>query len=84
MMSNIPGIKFIEPKKATLLGSPIGCISMADCLDDQLNQLKQIGKRLCHLEVHDAITILRHSFAIPNLLHILRTSPAFSSPALLS
>ena len=56
---------------------------MVDCLDDQLNQLKRIGERLCHLEVHDAITILQHSFTIPKPLHILRTSPAFSSPALL-
>ena len=32
--------------------------------------------------MHDAITILRHSFSIPKLLHILRTSPAFSSPFL--
>ena len=32
--------------------------------------------------MHNVITILRHSFSIPKLLHILRTSPAYSSPFL--
>ena len=32
--------------------------------------------------MHDAITILRHSFSISKLLHTLRTSPAYSSPSL--
>ena len=74
MISNFPGLRFIEPQAATLLGSPLGCNSMVKCLDDQLLQLKLIGKRLCHLQ--DPITILHHSFAIPKLLHILFTSPA--------
>jgi hypothetical protein len=32
--------------------------------------------------MHDAITILHHSFSTRKLLHILRTSPAYSSPFL--
>ena len=32
-----------------------------------------------HLHSHDAITLLRHSFAIPKMLHILRTSACFNS-----
>ena len=39
-----------------------------------------MGERLCHLQMHNAITILRHSLSIPKLLHILQTSPAFLSP----
>ena len=34
--------------------------------------------------MYDAITIVRHSFSIPKLLHILRTSLAFASPLLKS
>ena len=41
-----------------------------------------MGDRLCHLHSHDAITLLRHSFAIPKILHVLRTSPCFNSPCL--
>ena len=55
---------------------------MHSCLEEQLHQLNVLGDRLCHLQMHDAITILRNSFSIPKLLHILRTSPAFSSPLL--
>ena len=57
---------------------------MVDCLHNKIRQLRLVGERLCHLGAHDAITILRYSLAIPKLLHILRTSPAFSSPLLLS
>ena len=67
---------------ATLLGSPLGSASMHSCLEEQLHQLNVLGDRLCHLQMHDPITILRHSFSIPKLLHILRTSPTFSSPLL--
>ena len=47
-------------------------------------RLQLIGERLSHLSMHDAITILRHSFSIPKLLYIyiLCTSPAFSSSSL--
>ena len=40
-----------------------------------------IGWGTC-LHMHDALILLRNSFSIPKLLHILRTSPAFLSPAL--
>ena len=42
-----------------------------------INQLKLVGDHPCHLQMHDTITNLRHSFSIPKLLHILHTSPAF-------
>ena len=82
LLTTFPGLQFVDVQKATLLGSP--CSAMDACLDIQLHQLKLVGERLCHLQSHDAFTILRHSFAIPKLLHILRTSPAFSSPRLSS
>ena len=84
MISNIPGLKFTEPQDATLLGSPLGCNAMADCLNDQLHRLKVVRERLCHLAVHDVITILRHCFSIPKLLYVLRMTPAFSSSGLQS
>ena len=78
------GLRFVDIHQASLLGSPLSSGAMVACLDFQIAQLKLIGERLCHLQTHDAITILRHSFAIPKLLHILQTSPAFSSPLLTS
>ena len=82
MTSSFPGLSSTDPQDAILLGSPLGSNSMIASLDNQINQLRLVGERLCHLQAHDAITILRHSLAIPKLLHLLRTSPAFSSPLL--
>ena len=63
-------------------GLPLENEAMKCCLEEQLNQLKPARGRLCHLHLHDAISILRHSLSISKPLHILRTSPAFSSPLL--
>ena len=37
---------------------------------------------MCNLDAHDALLLLRHSFAIPKLLKILRTSHCFLSEKL--
>ena len=68
---------------ASLLGSPIGLQHSIDvAITDKVNALKTMGSRLCHLSKHDALILLRHSFAIPKILYILRTAPCFSSPCL--
>ena len=51
-------------------------------MSDKIESLELMGDRLYHLHSHDAITLLRHSFAIPKMLHILRTSACFNSPCL--
>ena len=84
LLSSFPGLQFVNANDATLLGSSLGDIaSINETLEAKANQLKLIGERLCYLHSHDVITLLRHFFAIPKLLHILRTSPAFLSPTLL-
>ena len=66
---------FCGSQRCHLVGlSPIGSKS---------SRLRLVGEHLCHLGAH-AITILCHSLAIPKFLHMLRTSPASSSPLLLS
>ena len=77
-------IMIIIITQARLLGSHLGNEALQRCLEEQLNQVKLVGDRLGHLHIHDGITILCHSLSIPKLLHILRTSPAFSSPLLKS
>jgi hypothetical protein len=83
-LSSFPGLQFVHSQQATLLGSPLGDNTMDLCLQTQLHQLKIIGERLCLLQSHDALTILRHSLALPKLLYTLRTSPAYSSSLLVS
>ena len=84
LLSAFPGLQYVHAGHATVLGSPLGSEAVRTCIEEQLHQLKVIGERLSHLQIHDAIAILHHSFSIPKLLHILRTSPAFASPLLKS
>ena len=41
-----------------------------------------MGNSLQYLHAHDAILLLRHSFAIPKLLYVIWTAPCFISPSL--
>ena len=73
----------MNPSDASLLGSSVGNISsINNIFEEKTALLKKMGDRLVHLSSHDAILILKHSFAIPKLLYNLRTSPCFLSPAL--
>ena len=49
---------------------------------ERLEILKIIGKRLSKFSTQDALTLLKHAFAIPKVLYILRTAPSFLSPIL--
>ena len=83
VLSALPGLRIINPECANLLGSPLGnadCVNA--CVSEKIELLRLMGDRLCYLHSHDAITLLRYSFAIPKLLHSLRTAPCFSSPLL--
>ena len=83
MLFEVPGLHNVSCSQATLLGSPIGnveCIS--DTIKEKTELLKLMGGRLSHLQSHDALLLLRHSFAIPKVLYTLRTAPCFLSPDL--
>ena len=70
--------------QASLLSSPLGdenCVSAA--IMDKVEALQRMGNRLCHLSAHDALLLLRSSFAIQKLLYLLRSAPCFSSPSLM-
>ena len=73
----------VDPSEACLLGSPLGDVaSVSGTLSGKIHALEVMGDRLGYMSAHDALILLRNSFSIPKLLHILRTSPAFLSPAL--
>ena len=83
MLTAVPGLQVTEPKCTTLLGTPLGDIaSISAAICAKIVFLKKMGERLCNLDAHDALLLLRHSFAIPKLLNILRTSPCFLSEKL--
>ena len=81
--SLLPNAKRVNSSDASLLGSSVGNISsINNILEEKTALLKKVGDRLAHLSSHDAILLLKHSFAIPKLLYNLRTLPSFLSPAL--
>ena len=80
-----PTLCKVLPEQATILGSPIGQRDSIDTsLADKAQALKTTGTRLSHFSKHDAITLLRHSIAIPRVMYLLRTAPCFLSPLLKS
>ena len=61
----LPGARVVEPSVACLLGVPLGCLeSVSAVLKAMVNSLKVMGERLEFLSVHDAMILLRNSFAI--------------------
>ena len=85
MLLLFPNAQSIDPRDATLLGSPIGDISsITAAISKKRGILSLMGERLQHIFSHDAILLLRNAFAIPKLLYLLRTSSCFLSPTLQS
>ena len=83
ILSSLHGAKVIDLSDASLLGSPIGSVHSIDSsLGEKIELLRRTGARLSGLLTQDTLLLLRHSFVIPNLLYILRTSPCFFPPLL--
>ena len=83
ILAAFPGARVVEPSEATLLGSPIGDTTyISSILEVKIGLLQTLGDRLQYLAKHDALFLLHHSLALPQLLYILRTSPCFLSEKL--
>ena len=75
MLREAPGLCVVSCSQATLLGSPVGS---AECVDSAIESNFEV----LSLTSHDALVLLRHSFAIPKILFVLRTTPCFLSDQL--
>lgn len=71
-----PGIKIVT-EDLELLGAPLTEISTKKFLNKKHVNLTTLLKLLGGLKHHIAFYILRHCFAIPKLMYILRTSACF-------
>ena len=82
-LSMAPGLRIVDPEFATLLGSPIGNVEgIEEVIETKTNALRDMGRRLQHLQAHDALCLLKHAFALPKLLYTLRSAPCFLSTKL--
>ena len=80
LLSYVPDLCRVILDNATLLGSPIGSsVSIDTAVRTKTDALRIMKSRLCYLSKHDALVLLRHSFAIPKVLYILHTAPCFTS-----
>ncbi len=76
----LPGANIVTPDNAFLLGSPLGCVdSIGASLEEKIQALKLMGSRFQYFSAHDALTLLRYSYAIPKLHNLLHTAPCFLS-----
>ena len=83
VITALPGAMVVDPRNATLLGAPLGDVACIDaCIEKKIQALTTMGTRLHHFSAHDALTLLRNSFAIPKLHYLLRTAPCFLSDRL--
>ena len=83
LLLSAPELIPTEPHLALFLGSPIGGRNSVDsAISMKCDTLKIMGERLPHFQKHDSLLLLRHSFSIPKILHLLRTSPCFHSAEL--
>ena len=72
LQSVAPGIHLLDSSEVTLLGSPITFDALPSSFESKC--IQTLISRLETLFAHDAFYLLRHCFAIPKLLYLLRTS----------
>ena len=66
-----------------ILGSLVDSMTSVDVVvKEKIRLLELLGEKLHLLQAQDALLLLRHSLAIPKVLHVLRSSPCFASTLL--
>ena len=80
----LPELKAVNRHDAIFLGSAMGEASLEIMLKGFIAMTNKFHDRLQMIPAHDALFLLRNCFAIPKLLHTLRTSPSFQRLDLLS
>ena len=83
ILSEAPGLLITSCDQAMLLGSPLGGLEgIGYAIKQKADKLELMGERLGVMQSQDALLLLRHSFAIPKMLYVLRTAPCFLSSEL--
>ena len=80
ILSTVPGLHVLIRDEVAVLRSPVGGIeSLSGAILEEVEWLHLMGDRLHLMHAHDALLLLRHSFSMPKILHMLRTAPCFLS-----
>ena len=82
ILSTVPGLHVLFHDEVAVLGSPVGVIeSLSGAILEKVERLHLMGDRLHLMHAHDALLLLRHSFSMPKILHMLQIGPCFLFPA---
>ena len=79
-------LTFSEPSLAvaSLLGAPLSSDGFMSALTHHQDAFTLLGERLGLLSAHEALFLCGSSLTMPKWLHLLRSSPSWSSPGLVS
>jgi hypothetical protein len=69
-----PGIREVEVEDLSLLGAPLSDTAISSGLEKKTQSLERLCSRLAGIPAHCAFFLLKHSLAIPRLVHLLRCS----------
>ena len=67
----------IPCEELDLLGSPLSNTAVPAALEKKRDELERLTSRLEEIDAHPALILLKNCFALPKLMYVLRTSPAF-------
>ena len=79
-----PAIQETPLDDLCILGAGMGADFVLDKLTKRSKDFELLSERLVEIEAHSALFILKNSFSIPKLTFLLRTSPCFMHPDILS
>ena len=79
-----PAIQKTPLDDLCILGAGMGVDCVLDKLTKRSKDLELLSERLVEIEAHSALFVLKNSFSIPKLKFMLRTSPCFMHPDILS
>ncbi|XP_069358665.1 uncharacterized protein [Maniola hyperantus] len=82
--SLIPNISTISKKDLTLLGAPIFDDAFSSLLNSKLDNFNKFSHRLLDINPHMALYILRLCLFAPKFMYLLRCSPFWKYPSLIS
>jgi hypothetical protein len=73
----LPGVRVLREDQQALLGSPLTQAATAPAIRVKKEALELMVSRLVQVDSHPALVLLKNCFAIPKLLHLLRTTAAY-------
>lgn len=80
----IPGIRLLDDTSAELLGAGLTVESTRRILTKKISTLQLFSEKLAKLPSHLAFYLLKHSFAIPRIVYILRCSEVWKCEDLIA